>query len=97
MLLLRTRATVPDINKFLNKIFGKYGKAYIQDNNDMTISYRFSFNLTDLQIAIMQTIPLLPQPAGVKIVIVPLGGKVFGFNGSNAYPFDQAPFASYLR
>lgn len=97
MLLLRTRAAVPDINNFLNIIFGKYGKAYVLDNNDMTISYRFNFNLTDLQIAILQTIPLLPKPAGVETLIVTLGGKVFGFNGSNAYPFDQAPFASYIR
>lgn len=97
MLLLRTRATVPDINNFLNIIFGKYGKSYVLDNNDMTISYRFNFNLTDLQIAILQTIPLLPKPAGVETLIVTLGGKVFGFNGSNAYPFDQAPFASYIR
>jgi hypothetical protein len=63
----------------------------------MTITYRFNFNLTALQIAIMQTIPLLPRPAGVKMIIVSLGGKVFGFNGSNAYPFNQAPFASYIR
>lgn len=97
MLLLRTRATVPDINNFLKIIFSKYGTAYVIDNNDMTITYRFNFNLSALQIAIMQTIPLLPRPAGVKMIIVTLGGKVFGFNGSNAYPFNQAPFASYIR
>lgn len=97
MLLLRTRATVPEINKFLKTIFGKYGNAYVIDNYDMTITYHFNFNLSDLQIAILQTIPLLPRPAGVKMIIVTLGGEVFGFNGSGAQPFNQAPFASYIR
>ena len=97
MLLLRTRATVPDINSFLKKIFGKYGKAYVTDNNDMTITYKFGFNLSSLQVAIIQSISLLPKPAGVKMVVMATGNKVFGFNGSNAYPFDQAPFVSYLR
>lgn len=97
MLLLRTRATLPEINEFLKYVFGKYGKAYVVDNNDMTISYMFSFVLSALQIAIIQTIPLLPKPAGVKMIIVSSGNKVFGFNGSNAYPFNQAPFAAYLR
>lgn len=96
MLLLRTRATLPEINEFLKFVYGKYGKAFVVDNNDMTISYMFSFQLTNLQIAILQTIPLLPKPAGVKISIFSSNGVVFGFNGSNAYPFDQAPFASYL-
>lgn len=143
MLLLRTRATVPDINSFLKVIFGKYGTAYVLDNNDMTITYRFNFNLSPLQVAIMQTIDLLPRPAGVKMIIVSVGGKVFGFNvvkgqvadvadlpttgiengdiykvtnDSDFYkwneddaqwelidsttffkPFNQAPFASYIR
>lgn len=97
MLLLRTRATVPDINNFLNVIFEKYGNAYVIDNYDMTITYKLNFNLSALQIAILNTIPLLPRPAGVKMIIVTTGGQVFGFNGSGAYPFDQAPFASYIR
>lgn len=97
MLLLRTRATVPDINNFLKKIFGKYGNAYVLDNNDMSITYHFNFALSNLQVAIMQSVILLPRPAGVKMVIVAAGNNVFGFNGSGAYPFDQAPFASYIR
>ena len=97
MLLLRTRATVPDINYFLKKIFGKYGNAYVIDNNNMSITYHFNFSLSNLQVAIMQSVILLPRPAGVKLVIVAAGNNVFGFNGSGAYPFDQAPFASYIR
>lgn len=95
--LLHIRGTVPEINSLLKFLFGKYGKAYVTDNFDMTITYHFNFMLSDLQIAVLETVTLLPRPAGVKAIIVSSDGKVFGFNGSGAYPFNQAPFASYLR
>lgn len=78
--LLKTRATVPEINKLLQFLFGQYGKAYVVDNYNMTMTYHFNFNLSDLQLAILQNITLLPRPAGVKIIIVAVGGNVFGFN-----------------
>lgn len=83
MLLLRTRATVPDINHFLKTVFGKYGNAYVVDNNNMTITYRLSFVLSPLQISILNTVSLLPKPAGVKFIIVQTGSDVFGFNVVN--------------
>ena len=95
--LLKMRATVPEINSLLKFLFGKYGKAYVVDNHDMTMTYHFNFNLTNLQISVLQNVTLLPRPAGVKINIVVLGDDVFGFNGSNGYPFDQARFAQYLN
>lgn len=94
--LLHMRCTVPEINKLLKFLFGKYGKAYVIDNQNMTLTYRFNFNLSDLQLAVLQNVTLLPRPAGVKIQVVTLGNKVFGFNGSGE-PFDQAPFASYVH
>lgn len=94
--LLKMRVTVPEINKLLQFLFGQYGKAYVIDNYDMTMTYRFNFNLTDLQLAVLQNVTLLPRPAGVKIEIITLGDKVFGFNGSGE-PFDQAQFASYIH
>lgn len=95
--LLHMRCTVPEINKLLKFLFGKYGKAYVTDNFDMTMTYHFNFNLTALQIAVLQNVTLLPRPAGVNQILVALGDNVFGFNGSGAYPFDQARFAQYLR
>lgn len=95
--LLHMRGTVPEINSLLDFLFGKYGKAYVVDNYDMTLTYRFNFNLSPLQIAVLQTVTLLPRPAGVEISLVSLDDEVFGFNGSKAYPFDQARFASYLK
>lgn len=95
--LIKMRATVPEINSLLRFLFGKYGKAYVVDNHDMSMTYHFDFNLTPLQVTVLQNVTLLPRPAGVEINIVALGNDVFGFNGSNALPFDQARFASYLH
>ncbi len=95
--LINMRCTVPEINELLKFLFGEYGKAYVVDNHDMTITYRFNFNLSPLQIAVLQNVTLLPRPAGVKAIIVTFGNNVFGFNNSNAYPFDQARFAKYLK
>lgn len=95
--MLKMRGTIPEINSLLQFIFGKYGKAYAIDNYDMSITYRFNFSLTPLQIAVLQNVSILPKPAGVEINVVALGNDVFGFNGSGAYPFDQARFASYFN
>lgn len=95
--MLKMRGTIPEINSLLQFIFGKYGKAYVIDNYNMSITYRFNFSLTPLQIAVLQNVSILPKPAGVEINVVALGNDVFGFNGSDAYPFDQARFASYFN
>lgn len=95
--LIHMRGTVPEINSLLKFLFGKYGKAYVVDNYDMTMTYHFNFNLSDLQKVVLQNVTLLPKPAGVDINVVTLGDDVFGFNDSNAYPFDQARFAQYLN
>lgn len=97
MQLIKMRGTVPEINKLLKLLFGQYGKAYVIDNHDMTMTYHFNFNLTDLQIAVLNNVKLLPRPAGVNILLVALGNDVFGFNGSGALPFNQAPFATYIH
>ena len=93
--MLKMRGTIPEINSLLNFLFGKYGKAYVIDNYNMTMTYRFNFRLSDLQLAVIQTVDLLPRPAGVKISVVAMDEEVFGFNGSGE-PFNQAPFATYI-
>lgn len=93
--LLRTRGTVEEINSLLNFLFADSGKAWVEDNQDMTITYRFNFSLTELQLEILRNLTLLPRPAGVEMEVIAVGNNVFGFNGSNAQPFDQAPFAVY--
>lgn len=94
--MLKMRGTVPEINKLLNFIFGKYGKAYVIDNLNMSLTYVFNFQLTDLQLAVIRDTGLLPKPAGVEAQIVSLTYDTFGFEGSDGLPFDQAPFAQYI-
>ena len=94
--LMRMRGTIPEINKLLKFLFGEYGKAYVIDNFNMTMTYRFDFNLSALQLAVLQTITLFPRPAGVQIQLVALDNNVFGFDGSDGQPFDQGRFANYL-
>ena len=93
--LLSIRGTVEEINGILNFLFKNYGKAWVIDNYDMTITYRFNFNLTDLQLEILRNLTLLPRPAGVEMEVIAVGNDVFGFDGSGAQPFNQAPFAVY--
>lgn len=93
--LLSIRGTVEEINGILKFLFRNYGKAWVVDNYDMTITYRFNFTLTDLQIEILRNLTLLPRPAGVELEVLAVGNNVFGFNGSTCQPFDQAPFAVY--
>ena len=93
--LLSIRGTVEEINGILNFLFKNYGKAWVIDNYDMTITYRFNFTLTDLQLEILRNLTLLPRPAGVEMEVIAVGNNVFGFNGSGCQPFNQAPFAVY--
>jgi len=93
--LLSIKGTVEEINEILNFLFSQYGRAYVIDNQDMTITYKFNFNLTDLQLEILRNLTLLPRPAGVEMEVIAVSKNVFGFNGSEAQPFDQAPFAVY--
>ena len=93
--LIKIHGTVPEINELLNFLFGKYGKAYVIDNYNMTMTYRFNFTLTPLQIAVLQNVNILPRPAGVRVTVVTFDNVVFGFDGSGE-PFDQARFANYL-
>ena len=93
--LLSIRGTVEEINGILKFLFRNYGKAWVVDNYNMTITYRFNFTLTDLQIEILKNLTLLPRPAGVEMEVLAVGNNVFGFNGSTCQPFDQAPFAVY--
>lgn len=96
LLLTKMNGTVPEILDYLNFLFEGNGQISVIDNLDMTITYRFNFNLSNLQLAVLTTADLLPTPAGVQANIITLDNKVFGFNGSNAQPFNQGRFANYL-
>ena len=93
LFLLRMRGSIPEINEYLKLIFNDSGRAYIQDNLDMTMNYVLEFNPTEEQTAVLLNTSVLPKPAGVryKIYIIP-PTEIFGFNGSGLMGFNQSPF-----
>lgn len=83
---LYTRATVPEINEFLAKLFAPYGTAYVVDHLDMSATYVFTTPLPSSLGVILSEFDLLPRPAGVKINTVVIGvedGWGFGVHHEN--------------
>lgn len=89
---LVTRGAVPEINEFLNYIFGP-GAAYVTDGLNMTARYVFVQPLPSAIELVLQAYDLLPRPAAVGIDIVIIGeadGWGFGryhenFSNGNFY------------
>ena len=67
--------TTPEINRIIADVFAPYVPAgdspgYVEDNEDMTITYQFLFQLpTELQYA-LNYFDVLPRPTGVESSIV---------------------------
>lgn len=76
---LTTAGTIPEINRMLKFLFGRYGGAYVLDGLNMTMSYRFRFPLSWWMKFIFDQFDLLPRPAGVKITYSDGTRKYFGF------------------
>lgn len=62
-----TDCSIPDINALLVYMFGSSGRAYITDDGDMSMSYVFEFELSDEELAIIESSGALPHPAGVSV------------------------------
>lgn len=57
------------INSILLALFAGRGQAYVADNQNMSLTYTFSFPLTALDTAVVRTSGVLPNPAGVVVNI----------------------------
>lgn len=86
---LVTRGTVPEINAFLDELFGDQGGAFVYDGYQMNGRYMFLFELSrDLE-SILTAFDFLPRPAGVEIDFVSIpeasgwGFGSFHFNFGN--------------
>ena len=75
---LTTRATVPEINRMLAAVFGQ-GSAYVLDGLDMTMTYVFVDPLPVDFLQALQSLDVLPRPAGVLLDFAPGGVPSFGF------------------
>lgn len=77
-------ASIPSINSILNLLFPNRGKAYVLDNQDMTMNYVFDFPLTPVEESIVYNAGVLPRPSGVLLNLQLL--VLFDFLFPNQYP-----------
>lgn len=61
--------SIRSVNQILMSLFSRRGPCYVIDNLDMSLTYRFEFNLTPAELAIIELSGVLPSPAGVAINI----------------------------
>jgi len=79
---------IPGINKFLAYLtstsdIDPNGNIYVLDGLDMTMTYVFSFNISEALQQVLTEFDLLPRPAGVGIKYIIVTGKVWGFGSFN--------------
>jgi hypothetical protein len=84
--------TVPALNALLLALFHNRGRCYVSDLGNMTMRYTFEFRLEPWEKTLVLNSGYLPRPAGVLIDHAEVIGPVFGFDGSELQPFNQAPF-----
>jgi hypothetical protein len=62
--------SIPAINQILLKLFRGRGNCYVTDGLDMTMTYTFRFQLTPVELAIIEQSGVLPKPTGVFAEVV---------------------------
>lgn len=80
-----TNCTAPNLNKLLQFLFADRGLAFVPDTGNMTIRYVFTFDLTDVERAIVLKSGALPRPAGVL-------AQAMTFDPRNTFGFNEAGF-----
>lgn len=93
LLYLSMNGSVPEINNYLHLLFSARGRAYVIDNQDMTIRYVLEFMPTESEQVVLLNTKVLPRPAGVGYQINVIPPKtVFGFRGQNLSTFNHGTF-----
>lgn len=57
--------SIPSINSILLTLFQGRGNSYVVDNQNMSMVYAFDFLLTQIDLAIINQVGILPTPCGV--------------------------------
>lgn len=60
-------SSVPEINRWLDLVFGYFGNAYVVDNGNMTIYISIDFEISEEIRNLLRNFNLIPCPAGVGI------------------------------
>jgi beta-lactam-binding protein with PASTA domain len=61
--------TAPALNQLLQNLFPGRGQPYVQNNFAMQMTYVFDFDLTPVELAILQQSGAVPSPVGVGVSI----------------------------
>ena len=64
-----TNGSTQAINQILMNLFPGRGNAYVEDNLDMTMVYKFTFPLQPFEVAIVLNSGVMPRPTGVSVSI----------------------------
>lgn len=62
-----TDGSIPAMNQILVNLFASVGRAYIVDNLDMSMTYKFEFVPTPVISAIVSQSGVMPKPVGVSV------------------------------
>lgn len=90
---LTSRATVPEVNDFLARIFGDEGTVYVLDPQDMSAAvFVFDYQPSSDVDFLLDRFDLLPRPAGVGVRRLVITRPVFGFGPYNTN-FNHATFS----
>lgn len=98
MLKFNMGATAPEINQWLQVVFGSKGKVYCLDNLDMTaVPFVFEQTPSDEILWLLANVDFLPRPAGVGYQVRLIGQDILGFNGSGLQTFNNGVFYKDLN
>ena len=61
--------SILSLNNILRLLFTDRGNAYVVNNRDMTMIYKFDFSLTPVEQTIIYQSGILPEPAGVTVTV----------------------------
>ncbi len=78
-----SRGTVTEINQFLKNVFKEYGRAYVRDNLNMTITYVFNFQPSSQLKFVIEKYDVLPRPAGVGVDTLVEVIEYWGFSNTD--------------
>lgn len=65
-----TNGSAPSLNKILLTLFPGRGNCYATDNGGMQMTYTFTFPLSAVELAIVNSSGVLPRPTGVSLTTV---------------------------
>jgi len=90
-----SNSSAKSINTQLRSMSNGRGNAFVRNDGNMHITYRFFFALEAYEHAIIAAGNIVSRPAGVGFGVTTIN-PYFGFSEANSWqPFDQGVFAAY--